>query len=667
MCGICGCVETIGHDAAGIASTKAKSRVESMLRQLAHRGPDGSATFSTNFASLGHARLSIIDLAGGAQPLFNEDRTLALVANGEIYNHQEIRQKLLSRGHHFRTGSDCEVIVHLYEEVGTACLDEIQGMFAFAILDTRQKTLFAARDRFGQKPFYYSWQAERFSFASEASALLPVGEALSHEPAAIDPVALDQYLYYQFVPAPRTLFEKVQALPAGHALELKLSERETETHSAELVSSELRTWAWWSPPVPRRCSATSSTADFWLNDLETVIDEAVRSHLLADVPVGLYLSGGIDSSLLGALACKHIQGRMPAFCISFPGSPMDEQAAAVCAARHLECDLEVVEFHDEDFVELVETSGRLLDLPLGDAALLPLLKLSRVASQTVKTVLTGDGGDELFGGYRKYRESAQAPLWWQKLHNFWGAALPVEQLLSVDGSSSGLRHLVLWSARNIFSSRRADLRKRGFDPRQRASLYRSNVKALLGETFELPERSRHEGLTWLDRALLDDQGTNLADRLLFKGDRATMGYGVEARAPFLDHHVAEFAATLPANWMIRGKETKYALRALARRHLPVEITERRKKGFSLPIKTWFATSLADWLHEKLLAPHSLWDELFEPSAIEQLLREHRSGRDNHADRLYSLLVLKNWMCQKATCPANGQHSPSFMPVEKQAA
>ncbi|MBA4031540.1 MAG: asparagine synthase (glutamine-hydrolyzing) [Planctomyces sp.] len=639
MCGICGFIQTTVPDAPVPTSADRESRLAAMLASLAHRGPDGLSTFTTEFAGLGHARLAIIDLAGGTQPLYSEDRSLALVANGEIYNHLELRAELISLGHQFRTGSDCEVILHLYEERGAACLDKLHGMFAFAILDTREKTLFAARDRFGQKPFYYRHQEGLFTFASEATALREEASPLSA--AGIDPAALDQYLYYQFVPSPRTLQADIHALPAGHALSLKVEDLATDCRL-----TEFRSWEWWSPPVPVR-EATSHRGK-WVeagivDGLEDVLEEAVQSHLLADVPVGLYLSGGIDSTLIGSLAKPHLANPMPAFTISFPGSKMDESEAAACAANHLGMSLEVVEFHPEDFVSLVKESGSILDLPLADAAFLPLLKLSRAASRSVKTVLTGDGGDELFGGYRKYREAARVPRCWQSASDHYGRNIDVGRLLSADGASSPWRRASLWLARHLFPARRADLRKRAFEALSRAEIYQPGMLSRMGSVFETPTRNVHPGRPWLDQALLDDQGTVLADRLLLKGDRSTMAHGVEARAPFLDHRVAEFAAKLPADWIIRGRETKYALRTLARRHLPQEITDRRKKGFSLPLKEWFAGPLAEWLHGELLAPSPVWDELFQRSTVERLLREHRQGRTHHTDRLYTLLSLKLWL------------------------
>lgn len=631
MCGISGYVRLNG-------SPVDHDTIERMVVALKHRGPDAQTVFLDGPVGFGHARLSIIDLAGGDQPLFNEDRSISVICNGEIYNYRELTARLKQRGHQFRTGSDCEVLAHLWEESGTAMLDELRGMFAFVLYDRNQQIVFGARDRFGQKPLYYHQSHDGFSFASEIKGLLVLPE-VSRD---LDPLALDQFLFHQYVPQPRTLFQGIKKLAAGCCFELKLPLAPTNSQTAATRngSSPLRIWQYWKPTFDP--DESLSTAEH-LDRVEAAVVDAVKSHLVSDVPVGVFLSGGIDSSLITAIATKFTTERLQSFSISFPGSVLDEGQYAREVADALGTEHRDFPFAASEMRELLIQAATLFDQPLADTAVLPLMALSRHAAKHVKVVLTGDGGDEVFAGYRKYRRMAKIPGRFAWLSQMSSLLFPMHQLAACYPDRLGLRRMRARLAMVLAPATRSEYHRQGWEGWERFSLYQPNLShEIAGRFAPLQSANEIEGtLSPLNTALRLDQGTVLADRLLLKGDCATMAYGLEARAPLLDHHLADVAGRLPLSLKVTPKITKVALRDVASRYLPASIIARPKKGFSIPLADWLRNDLREWVRSCLLDDSVTLGRCFQRPAIEQLLNEHQAGK-NHAERIHTLLMFELW-------------------------
>jgi asparagine synthase (glutamine-hydrolysing) len=667
MCGIAGYINLDD-------SPVDRGKIERMVAALKHRGPDAQTVYLDGSVGLGHARLSIIDLAGGHQPLFNEDRSISVVCNGEIYNYRELREQLMRSGHQFRTGSDCEVLAHLWEEFGPRLVDELRGMFAFVLYDHRQGTVFGARDRFGQKPLYYHEGSQGFAFASEIKGLMVLPE-VSRE---LDPLALDQFLFHQFVPQPRTLYEGVTRLAAGCCFELRLAPRPAATPGSNSQGSNgqsnsengfhaSRPANGWAPPAhaDRRAAIqpfsgslfamhrywqptfapdeTISTSEH-LARVERALLDAVQSHMVADVPVGVFLSGGIDSSLITALATRFNPAPLETFSISFPGSEHDEAPHARAVANALGTKHHEFPFEPGDLAQLLTHAATLFDQPLADTAVLPLMALSRSAAEHVKVVLTGDGGDELFGGYRKYRRMAGVPgrIGW--LSQISSSLFPMHELAACAPDPFGLRKMKSRIAMVIAPSCRGEYQRQGWEGWERFALYRPELARSIHGRFDSlvgANETTNSPLAPLNAALRLDQGTSLADRLLLKGDYATMAFGLESRAPLLDHHLAAVAGELPLNLKATSTTTKVALRKIASRYLPAEIITRRKKGFSMPLDRWFRNELQGWTRSCLLDESVALPRYFRRPAIERLLNEHAAGK-NHVGRIHSLLTFELW-------------------------
>jgi asparagine synthase (glutamine-hydrolysing) len=662
MCGIAGYIR---RDDSPIE----RDPIERMVTALKHRGPDAQTVHIDGQVGLGHARLSIIDLAGGHQPLFNEDRSIAVVCNGEIYNYRELRKNLISAGHLFRTGSDCEVLTHLWEESGPKMLDQLRGMFAFILYDRKQGIVFGARDRFGQKPLFYYEGADHVAFASEIKGLLVLPEVLRE----LDPLGLDQFLFHQFIPQPRTLFAGVKKLAAGSCFEIKLlptgkkssfvetpnqsinqATYETqnglfEKHQPQPLSSRASfvVRSYWSPSFAP--DETLSTPDH-LARVEAGLIDAIESHMIADVPVGVFLSGGIDSSLITAMAVKFNPEPLNTFSISFPGSEHDEAPFARSVAASLGTNHHEFPFEPADMRQVLTSAATLFDQPLADMAVLPLMALSQAASEYVKVVLTGDGGDELFAGYRKYKRMTSIPGRFQWLSRISSQLFPMHQLAACCPDPIGLRKFQTRLAMVIAPQCRTEYQRQSWEGWERFSLYQTEFAQKAINRFEalLPsDDSDEQRLSPLNQALKRDQGTVLADRLLLKGDYATMAYGLESRAPLLDHKLAAIAGALPLHLKATPDKTKVALREIARRYLPEEIINRRKKGFSMPIDRWFRTDLKSWVRSCLIDDSVSLPRYFQRTAIERLLSEHAAGK-NHSARIHTLLTFELWSRAYAT-------------------
>jgi asparagine synthase (glutamine-hydrolysing) len=575
---------------------------------------------------LGMRRLKVIDLVTGRQPISNEDGSIWIVFNGEIYNYRELRRELDQRGHTFFTQTDTEAIVHAYEEYGEKCVTKLNGMFAFAIWDDCRKKLFLARDRLGVKPLYYFYDGYRFIFGSELKAILQSKDI----PKSIDREALDAFLTFEYIPAPLSIFSDIKKLPAGHVLTLEggeiLTQRYWELQSRKLQANEHE-----------------------LSDaLGELLKDAVRMRLISDVPLGAFLSGGIDSSTLVALMSELMDRPVKTFSVGFDDPSYNELEHARTVARHFGTDHAELTIQP-DAVMLVSDLIKQLDEPLADVSIFPTYLVSKLAREHVTVVLSGDGGDELFGGYEWYiaekiaRHYRYLP---DAMKKRWIPALvglvppsrrkkgPINKLKRfVEGSilPESLRHF-RWSS---FLTERSKLDLYSDDLRRSVN-HTDTCSHFTGYFESCGEADR----TWQEQ--FADIKTYLADDILVKVDRMSMANSLEARTPYLDYRVAEFAAGLPSELKIRGLQTKYLLKRCMRTKLPPCILKRKKEGFSIPMKNWLQQELRPMM-EDILSPTRINREgLFNSVYIEKLKADHLNGIANNAHQLWSLMVFEIW-------------------------
>jgi asparagine synthase (glutamine-hydrolysing) len=620
MCGICG---VVGRHGAVVGP----GDVRPMLEALRQRGPDDEGIWSDGVAVLGHRRLSIIDLAGGHQPLGNEDGQVQVVLNGEIYDFPVLRAELQSRGHVFRTASDTEVLVHGWETWGERLVDRLNGMFAFAIWDARRRSLFLARDRFGKKPLFWTAAGGRFSFASTLSALL----RLPRVPRTVDPLSLARYLTFGFVPAPESMLAGVQKLPPGHTLMLAEG-REPK------IERYFRPWSGTSSPRPSRQAAAE--------EVRRLLLAATKRRLVADVPVGILLSGGLDSSSVVAAAAHAGAGRIRTFTIGFEEASFDESEFARLVAHHYGTDHVEERIGPQDLLGVVPDLGSILDEPVADSSIVPTLLVSRLARRFVGVALGGDGGDELFAGYPTHwlhfmlspmESLAASPLAWKALDRL-AHLLPVSYAnLSVDfklgKTAQGLR----------FGK---DVRNQVwfgiFPPDAVASILGQPIspeEILQPAAREYREaRGRH-----VERVLVQDAVFFLGHRVLTKVDRASMSCALEVRAPMLDLELAQFVMSLPLRFKLGPSNGKSILREAVRPWLPRRVLTRPKQGFGMPIGAWVRGPLRDWSRSLLLDEGGLCGAGFvQREACTRLFEEHAAGRANHQQQIWALLLLELW-------------------------
>jgi asparagine synthase (glutamine-hydrolysing) len=595
--------------------------IEAMTAALAHRGPDGKGTYIHGPIAMGHTRLSIIDLATGDQPIYNEDRSVAIVFNGEIYNYKELRQELLQRGHRFATESDTEVIVHLYEDLGDRCVDSLNGMFAFAIWDAKRSRVFAARDRLGERPLYYCQHRDRLLFASELKAILRDPSV----PREIALESLDDYLAYGYIPAPGTIFQGIRKLCAGECLVWE--------------QGRLTTHPYWSvqfPAEPRRDEAA------YIEELRALLDDSVRLRLRADVPVGALLSGGLDSNGVVALASLQLERPLQTFSVGFAETEFDELALARLTAERYRTDHHEITVSATDlsvFGDLVEH----FDEPFGDPSALPTYYIAREARRFVKVCISGDGGDEVFAGYRHYP---------QALRDATVDRIPEVLRRAVFGAAAALvpdhvRGKGLLRRLAASSASRYQRRLGVFALEERHRLLQPDIaRAVCSDARLFEEYFRGDGRDALSTFQLVDQKTYLPEDVLVKVDRAAMKSALEVRIPFLDHRVVELVNAMPADLKIRGGTQKYILRRLLRHIVPPEILAGRKRGFGIPIKHWFRGELRAFARERLLSPSSRNRRFLRPAAVEGLLASHDRGGRDLSDRIWTLLVLEEW-CRRS--------------------
>ncbi len=618
MCGIAG---AIGPDADTLTRR--------MTAALVHRGPDDDGFHSANGTTLGFRRLSIIDLEGGAQPILNETGDIALVCNGEIYNSPELRRRLIDAGHRFRTRTDVEVILHLYEDHGEDCVRHLRGMFAFAIWDARKRSLLLGKDHMGQKPLFFHRDGQRFLFASEIQALMA-----SHAvPRRLDPNSLWHYLSLRSMPDECSLIAGVHKLPAAHTL-------------LRTADGAIRTRRYWTPDFRAKLKLREGEAE---EALDECLRESVASHLLSDVPVGTFLSGGIDSTTIGAMMARQLPGPVPAFSIGVDEASFDELDAAEQVAR-----AEGMVFHGERVRADVASMLPMMVHHLGEPAdpyAVGIYLVSRLAARHVKVALSGDGGDESFAGYDRYVG--------QRLVDFY-CMLPavlrrtvMPRLIRAVPETFRYKSLAqrlswLQSMSEVRGGERyaRSLGVLRFTPEERAELFHPTLaKSLtdpdtLGKVLRYFDAPNVESLT--DRMLYTDLMIRVPDHNLVMGDRMSMACSLEVRSPFVDPRVVEFAASLPADMKLRGRKLKYLLRRVAARYLPPEIVRRPKQGFGFPVGLWMQRDMKALVEDRLGRSRLVASGIFRPEPIARLLREHMEGHVDHSYRLWLLLNLEIW-------------------------
>ena len=617
MCGIAGFVEraqTSGPVPDG------QDLVTRMCEVIRHRGPDDQGIHVEPGVALGMRRLSIIDLAGGHQPIANEDGSVWIVFNGEIYNFRELRRELETLGHRFSTSTDTEVIVHAYEAWGTSAFSRLRGMFGVAIWDRQARTLVVARDRVGIKPLYIAETPGRVYFASELKSILCAPDV----PRQLDLPALDHYLSFLYTPPDRTIFAHVRKLPPGHVLTC----RDGDTTVAP----------YWSLPASETFTGTDREA---VETLRSVVTDAVRAHLVSDVPIGAFLSGGVDSSLVVALMARTSGTRVKTFSIGFDEPAFDELEHARRVADHYGTD------HHEfvvrpDGVSILDDLVRHFDEPFADASAIPTWYVSAMARRHVTVVLSGDGGDELFGGYDRYlphpRVAAFDRFVPDSLHPI--AAAVADRLPHGARGKNFLRHVGRSPRARYVDAVRyfsADEKPALLSPDVRAALGACNPEAELARRFD-----RHEGLPWPSQMMRTDIETYLPEDILTKVDRMSMAHSIESRVPLLDNEVIDFAARLPPGFKIRNGRRKHILKEVAAGLLPDGLVDRRKQGFGVPLGVWFRGGLRQLFTDTLLSSRALQRGYFDRRFVSRLVDEHVSGRRDHTLRLWQLVVFERW-------------------------
>jgi asparagine synthase (glutamine-hydrolysing) len=598
-----------------------------MCDRLAARGPDDVGYHVGGGIGLGHRRLSIIDLETGAQPIPNEDRSIWVTLNGEIYNYVELREALCRRGHRFRTASDTEVIVHLYEDHGDAFVQSLRGMFAIALWDVRARTLILARDRIGKKPLYYAVIAGRgVVFGSQADAVIADPDV----DRTLDAEALDSFLSLQYVPAPLAVYRAVRKLPAAHLLRC----------SADAVT--LREY--WHPPAPDE--ATDSGEEAWREQLLSRLSGAVGVRLRSDVPLGAFLSGGLDSSAVVALMAEQTAQPVVTCTATFDEAAHDERAQAREVADWLGCD------HHEQPVQpnapdLPMRVARAFDEPFADPAAIPNYLIAETARRHVKVALTGDGGDELFAGYWRHRRARLERHLRLALGPLAATAPHVASRLAPAGRRAGLLPLGMTPAQ-AYAWKHSGL---VFDPALKSRLYSDGFRAATrGCDPARPFREyydRSPASDPLGKALYVDLKTSLVDGILVKVDRTSMAHGLEVRSPLLDQAVVEFAARVPPSLKLHGRRGKHLLARAVADRLPPSVVERPKHGLTTPLARWLRHEWRELSEECLLGPAAIQRGVFERPFVESLWKTHLSGRDLYTQQLWTLIALELWHRQQA--------------------
>ena len=626
MCGIAGSLDLRGN-------LSDRAAVIAITNRMIHRGPDAGGYYSDGPICFGHRRLSIIDLEGGAQPMSDDDGNLSITYNGEIYNFVELRQTLEAAGHKFLTGSDTEVILKAYLEYGAAALDHFRGMFAFAIWDRRKQSLFLARDRVGKKPLFYARTDRHFAFASELHALL-AHPGISRE---IDPFALDEYLTYGYIPAPRTIFRSVHKLEPGHHL--------TGTFGPDGGPFDIAIARYWKLAYADKWACDEQEA---AERLLAVLSEAVRLRLVADVPIGALLSGGVDSSVVVALMSRISGRQVKTFSVGFEEEDFNELPYARLVAERYSTDHHELVVRPQ-FMDILPTLVRHYGEPYADSSALPTYYVSQLTRRHVTVALNGDGADESLAGYERYLGVLMAEKYRRmpKLLRK-GVIEPAASL--IPGCLP--RRSRLRQAKNFLQSASQPPSqqylhwKTFFGSSEKTQLYSEEFAQRLRhaspENWILEKLEAVKGRPTLDSVLAADVESYLPNDLLVKMDVATMANSMEARSPFLDHKVMEFCARLPVEYKIRGRTLKYLLRKVAVDLVPAANIKRRKMGFGVPVGTWMKNGQLSFVKDTLLSPRALKRGYFRPGTVEALVNGHSAAQQDYSQQLWALVWLEIW-------------------------
>lgn len=627
MCGI-----------AGIICTDPSLRGEDIVKMtdaLQHRGPDDWGYLALKRSDpasrkrrkdrpaeaaeifFGHRRLSIIDIAGTQQPLCNEDASVWVSFNGEIYNYGELREELLAKGHELKEKGDTEVLVHLWEEYGEEMLDKLIGMFAFAIYDLKQDILFIARDRYGQKPVFYFQNDKFLAFASELQGLkqlaeFPIGET--------DNIAMAQYFRYGYIPAPRTAFKNVCSLPAGHFLTFS--------------KGNLTVKQYWKPMV------TGEKTEVDLDELQGLIDQSVKARLISDVPLGAFLSGGIDSALITASAMKQLPSPINTYTISTGDYWCDEEKEAQITADHLGTNHHTFKVKP-DFIEISAKLAKHYGQPFADYSSIMTYYVSKETRKHATVALAGDGGDELFGGYNSYTNSAKYAIF-GRIPKFLRSLTAMLAGPFLRNSQPNINDALL--SASLLPAKGENISGL-FHEYWREQIFTAEFKRSIRE-YEESEIAKFTGLyekassrNPIDRWMEVDQRMYLADDILAKVDIASMSVALECRAPFLDHRIAGYANRISSASKLKGNQTKYLLKQLALRQLQKEIVDLPKKGFSMPMDVWLRTDLKDWAHSMIFDDSSSWEQYLKKDAVKIMWQQHQSGKTDHSARSWEIVTL----------------------------
>jgi len=620
MCGIAGIA------ALSRRQSPTEAQVRAMTRMLHHRGPDDEGVCVDARVGLGQSRLSIIDLESGHQPLFNEDGTVAVICNGEIYNYRELRRSLAGRGHSFASNSDTEVLAHLWEDRGPDAVHELNGMFAAAIYDRRRDELMLVRDHLGIKPLYYAEMSGGLIFGSEVKALLASG--LVRRELNMD--ALGQFLAWEHIPGEDTLLKHVHKLPPGHLLR------------ANLRTGQVWTKEYWDVPLRGETVNGKRHFDDWARQVEAQIQRSVRQQMVSDVPLGAFLSGGVDSSLVTAA----MGGQAQTFSIGFDDPTYNELPWAHETAQALGVE-HISDVLRPDVDGLFDRLMRQMDDPIGDFSIFPTYLVCRHARQRVTVALSGDGGDELFGGYETYLAQDMARHWQRLPRPLRRGAEQVMRRLPPGQKKKGLVNKARRFAEGLVEPEAlGHARWRIFAGQMLRPLLfteaaqREMVQPVSGAVGAYARRAAH--CAPITRALYVDTKTYLPENILVKMDRMSMASSLEARVPLLDKDLVELAFSAPPQHKLRSRETKPLLKAVARRHVPKRCVDRPKEGFSIPIKHWLCDAFRDRLEHYLDRDRLAAAGIFEADAVERLKQEHLSGRANHSHVLWSLMVFEDW-------------------------
>ncbi|MFH1563270.1 MAG: asparagine synthase (glutamine-hydrolyzing) [Nitrospirota bacterium] len=623
MCGICGYFSR----EQGVIKEEV---LHQMCEVIRHRGPDDEGIYLEKNVGLGMRRLNIIDLVSGHQPIHNEDQTIWVVYNGEIYNFQELRGNLEKNGHHFYTRTDTEVIVHLYEEMGPQCVTKLNGMFGFCLWDKRKNLLFLARDRLGIKPLHYTQVNNQFIFGSEIKSIL-VHPDVQRE---INLPSLSKYLTFEYIPAPSTIFKGIKKLSPGHIMTVNME-------------GQVKVEQYWD--VSFRHDEKIKSEEEYSEELLSLLRASVKRRLISDVPLGVFLSGGIDSSTVTALMSELAPGQVKTFSIGFEDQSFDESGYARQVAQYFGTSHYEDILSPKKMIEIVPTIACVLDEPLGDASIIPTYLLSQFTRKYVTVALGGDGGDELFAGYPTYQAHRLAHLY-EKIPQFIREGIIEKAINNLPVSTANIS--LDFQAKKFISGIpyppeiRNYIWLGSFSPTEKKGLLSKEVCDILkdSDSFEDIKVSlaKSDARDFLDRLLYLDMKFYLQEDILAKVDRASMANSLEVRAPFLDYTFVEFVAKLPPHLKLKGLTTKYILKKAVKDILPKGIAGRKKKGFGIPVARWFKDELKEFVLDVFAEDKIKREGFFNYTCIKKLLEEHFEGKKDNRKQLWTLLIFELW-------------------------